>query len=79
MYKVACFENLLCLLFFYKLLRFPEGFFATFILICSYFISGLSAGNKKCVYIYLHLILLLSVILNVITMYINFILDVELN
>ena len=30
-----------------KFLRFPEGFFATFILICSYFISGFNAGNKK--------------------------------
>ena len=46
MYKVACFKNLLYLLLFYKFLRFPEGLFATFILICSYFISGFSAGNK---------------------------------
>ena len=29
------------------ILRFLEGFFATFILICSYLISGFSAGNKK--------------------------------
>ena len=30
-----------------KFLHFSEVFFATFILICSYFISGFSAGNKK--------------------------------
>ena len=47
MYKVACFKELLYL---YLFLRFPEVFFATFILICSYFISGFSAANKKYMY-----------------------------
>ena len=83
MYKVACFKTcstFSCFSFkVSKFLRFPEGFFATFIVICSYFISGFSAGNKKICMIYFYLILLLCVILNIITMYIDFTLDVELS
>ena len=57
----------------------PRTIFATFILKVYVIILSLVLAREKLCIIYFYLILYSSVILNVITMYINFILDVQLS
>ena len=72
------FLNIALLVVVLQVSTLSRGFFVIFSLICS-FLSLVLARETKTMYNIFLLNLPLSVILNVITMYIKFILDVELS